>query len=362
MSYVKTLYELLTTPLDKRRWLIMLEVAVWAAISCAAILIAREFTLRSIDNSIQAAIGAKNGDRAEELSSQFRAIDQATFAEIVPLMFRPAPVYAFGALTFVSFPIFMLLTTGTLPFAGARDRRLQATAAAAAREVQNDKPSPAVPHAVDIEKDLAGAESDPELPLMEHNDGEHIGGTPALMRKVENRLVGAITISRRKESRSEYQANVLMMIGIFIAVAGVFFFYSQMTGVKLDDITAQAATAPSPIDPVIVFAIESLPKLGVLIFVEMIGIFFLRQYRAMRDEFRYFEAIRRYREDLLSLITYAGGTEEISAATALDRGIFFSSAGVLKNGETTALLEERKLSKAELDVLGQMVGAIRPAK
>ena len=44
------------------------------------------------------------------------------------------------------------------------------------------------------------------------------------------------------------------------------------------------------------------PRFGILFFIELIAFFFLRQYKAAMEEFRYYEAIKRQREETLALV------------------------------------------------------------
>jgi hypothetical protein len=48
--------------------------------------------------------------------------------------------------------------------------------------------------------------------------------------------------------------------------------------------------------------LHTLPRFGILFFIETIAFFFLRQYRTAMDEYRYFEAIKRKREENFVLL------------------------------------------------------------
>lgn len=47
--------------------------------------------------------------------------------------------------------------------------------------------------------------------------------------------------------------------------------------------------------------LQILPRFGVLFFIEYIAFFFLKQYRILMEEYRYYEAIKRERQDILSV-------------------------------------------------------------
>ncbi len=55
-------------------------------------------------------------------------------------------------------------------------------------------------------------------------------------------------------------------------------------------------TAPDYVERALVL----LPGFGILFFIEFVAFFFLRQYRSALDEFRYYDAIRRNREEISS--------------------------------------------------------------
>jgi len=168
----------------------------------------------------------------------------------------------------------------------------------------------------------------------------------------DQRLYRLIASSKKKEASASSLALLLLIVGILTAVSGVFFFY----------IETSASRAGAPITPgtdlatlFVTDLFEALPRIGVLIFVEIIALFFLKQYQAMREEHRYFEAIRRSREDTALLLKYLETATPAPAAEKLiEQGVFYSSPGVLKSGETTAFVEERKISKDEMNVIADM--------
>lgn len=47
--------------------------------------------------------------------------------------------------------------------------------------------------------------------------------------------------------------------------------------------------------------LEYLPRFGILFFIEYIAFFFLKQYRILMEEYRYYESIKRQRQDVLSV-------------------------------------------------------------
>ena len=100
-----------------------------------------------------------------------------------------------------------------------------------------------------------------------------------------------------------------------------------------------------------------------MFFIEFIAFFFLRQYRAAMDEFRYFDAVRRSREEnLVILKMFAENSEIVSTKDVLSAMKIYSQAGRLQKDETTDILESRKMQKDEIVVFEKLVDAIDRAK
>ena len=81
------------------------------------------------------------------------------------------------------------------------------------------------------------------------------------------------------------------------------------------------------------------------------------------DEFRYFEAVQRHREEtyaLIRLIKEESG--KLNLNDLLKSNYFYSTAAKLGPGETTELLESRKLTKDEMDIFMKIVDAVSVAK
>lgn len=171
--------------------------------------------------------------------------------------------------------------------------------------------------------------------------------TPSEMAKLTPiEMLSYFSIGSRDLSKSIFsRAGVYLIVGVFVAFSGLAFFYSQTTstfdGLVLDS------------------AIYLIPKIGILIFIETIAFFFLRQYRAAMDEFRYYEAIKRNREETLALFSIASeGGKEIDVIELAKALPFYSTFTPLQKDQTTEILEGRKLEKNELEVLQNIINVI----
>lgn len=98
--------------------------------------------------------------------------------------------------------------------------------------------------------------------------------------------------------------------GILIAILGVFLFYfvvlykNEIVDEVIDNYT---------VERFLFILVSCLPKFGIFFFVEYVAFFFLKQYRILQEEYRYYEAVKRERQHnmlILKLIKESSKTEE----------------------------------------------------
>lgn len=152
------------------------------------------------------------------------------------------------------------------------------------------------------------------------------------------------------------RSGVYLLVGVVVAFSGLLFFYTQTANLSI----LSAGTEDT-------YRFQHLltlaPKFGILFFIEIVAFFFLRQYRSAMDEFRYYEAIKRKREETLALLILAEkSTRPVDIAELLKIDTFFSSAGKLSAGESSEIIESRKLEKNELDLLEKVVEVLSRSK
>lgn len=77
------------------------------------------------------------------------------------------------------------------------------------------------------------------------------------------------------------------------------------------------------------------------------------------DEFRYYEAIKRSREETLAVVKLLSvNSENVDYMAVLDRLKFSSNVGRLESGQTTELLEAGRFDKDELDFLAKIAEVV----
>ena len=161
----------------------------------------------------------------------------------------------------------------------------------------------------------------------------------------EETLKSLVDLSRKLSEGIYSRAGVYLLIGVMIAFIGVGFFYIQTT--KLSEVKEFT-----------ILLMNLAPRFGVLFFIEVLAFFFLRQYRIAMEEFRYYEAIKRFREDTLTLIHFARNPiDGLTSQDFITKCSFYSEAGKLSSGETTEMLEVNKLNKDELEIIEKLISA-----
>lgn len=106
---------------------------------------------------------------------------------------------------------------------------------------------------------------------------------------VEKQLINNISESKKNAERLFSRSSNCLLVGCVISILGVFAFYllNMQASQEATDLTSRL--------------LQILPRFGVLFFIEYIAFFFLKQYRILMEEYRYYEAIKRERQDILSV-------------------------------------------------------------
>ena len=107
--------------------------------------------------------------------------------------------------------------------------------------------------------------------------------------KIETQLNDNIAESKNIAEGLFSRSSTCLVVGCIISILGVFVFYLLNLGTDYNslEISSQLFTL--------------LPRFGILFFIEYVAFFFLKQYRILMEEYRYYEAIKRDRQNLLSI-------------------------------------------------------------
>jgi hypothetical protein len=155
--------------------------------------------------------------------------------------------------------------------------------------------------------------------------------------------------SAQKAVRALSRANFVLGAGLVMAALGVGVF---IFSAKEEPPGATIARS----------LVSSIPRISVLVFIEIIAGFFLRQYRVLMEEYRFFEGLERQREaDHIALLANDGDKERLSSLVQSIREATWSG-GVLKTGEASVTVEATKASTNEttevLRIAGDAIGKI----
>lgn len=175
--------------------------------------------------------------------------------------------------------------------------------------------------------------------------------------------------SRQLANKIYTRAGVYLLVGVLIAIGGLVFFYSTHNPSVSTNEFISKDEIPSPSNsqdnktvekttgiPQEKYLYALIPNIGVLLFIEFIAMFFLRQYRSAMDEFRHYDAIARSREEIAAFIAHSKNSEEpVDLMQLIRAGVYFSKGSTLQKDQSTEIIETRKLERNEIDLLGKVV-------
>ena len=168
--------------------------------------------------------------------------------------------------------------------------------------------------------------------------------------ELEKYNIQCINESKAIAERVFTRSGVYLLVGCLIAFIGVAIFYSPIfQQTSSTDVTQRL--------------LDYLPRFGALFFIEFIAFFFLKQYRIMLEEYRYYEAIKRKRQDNLNLIELIETHKDnLELLKLLTENISQTVITKLSNGETTEILETQKIVNQDMDIFSKFTDLIKEIK
>ncbi len=152
------------------------------------------------------------------------------------------------------------------------------------------------------------------------------------------------------------RSGAYLLVGCLIAFCGVLFFYfpfmeeSSFNNQESFSITLRL--------------VNYIPRFGALFFLEFIAFFFLRQHRIMMEEFRYYEKVKRRRQDnysILNIIEKFEGNEK-KLSMVLEHCAFEELNDKILKEETTEILETQKITNSENAIFEKLVDLVQAIK
>jgi hypothetical protein len=154
--------------------------------------------------------------------------------------------------------------------------------------------------------------------------------------------------------------NALLFVGTVIAFVGLVFFILTLPGSRygfLDAIPALPGGSPVTVNPPQNVdlksdfwsnAIQLLPRLLMLAFIQVLAGFFLRQYRSSMEDFRYYEGVLRYRESqYISYRIRKDLNDKTPVQKFADDLLKDRQFGTMTRSTTTATLEAQRVEANE---------------
>lgn len=238
------------------------------------------------------------------------------------------------------FPILFKLIYGKLPLEYIRDRGRR-------EKVSKDEKKPDSIDNIEYNEEYAHASYDNiALPI---DDDSFVIDTVAYPEDLH--ILQVYLSSAQKVSDKIYgRTNAYLLIGCLIAFAGVLFFYFQSA-------TLHGSIKTEDKDFYSKLLIEYLPRIGTLIFVETIAFFFLRQYRQTMEEFRYYEAIKRQRENQYAVFKLVNDYKDKPELfeKLISYCEFSANPNKLMQGETNSIIEAEKIIPKDTEVFDKFI-------
>jgi hypothetical protein len=246
-----------------------------------------------------------------------------------PILLMTSPE-TLAMLAFIFFGAFSLILTGATPIVSGimRNRRLAGT------DRQFDAPMP---------------ESRTQQPSdSDEDDGLSL---KANLDPVERTFAAYISRSQTAVRFAQRRPNALLFVGTSVAVAGLIFFVLTLPGSRYLFIDITPSTTDLKAD-LWSSMLQLLPRLLMLIFIQVLAGFFLRQYRSSLEDFRYYESVLRYREaQYLSYTLRREMGDQKALLKFADEILKQREFGQLGKGQTTIALEAQR---SELNEFGTL--------
>jgi hypothetical protein len=166
-------------------------------------------------------------------------------------------------------------------------------------------------------------------------------------------------------STAQRRPNALLFIGTIIALVGLIFFFVTLPGAGRFSAVLPTGTGQVSATPEDFWSsgLQLLPRLVMLVFIQVLAGFFLRQYRASVEDFRYYESILRHREAQYLSYVLRKKTDDKKSLVSFAREIMEDRPlGILTERETTTTLEAKRIERSELSSFYEAVELAKQRK
>lgn len=167
---------------------------------------------------------------------------------------------------------------------------------------------------------------------------------------IEKQLINNIEESKINAERLFKRSSYSLIIGGGIAISGVLIFYFLNLNTDYNQFTD------------ILHFLGLIPRFGILFFIEYVAFFFLKQYRVLMEEYRYYEAIKRDRQNLLSLYYLIDKYKDEKDILELINTYFDKHAAEIPRYSGDNRVKMEKTLNEDMDLISKIIKMIQVIK
>lgn len=167
---------------------------------------------------------------------------------------------------------------------------------------------------------------------------------------IEKQLINNIEESKINAERLFKRSSYSLIIGGGIAISGVLIFYFLNLNTDYNQFTD------------LLHFLGLIPRFGILFFIEYVAFFFLKQYRVLMEEYRYYEAIKRDRQNLLSLYYLIGKYKDEKDILELINTYFDKHAAEIPRYSGDNRVKMEKTLNEDMDLISKIIKMIQVIK
>jgi hypothetical protein len=150
---------------------------------------------------------------------------------------------------------------------------------------------------------------------------------------IDEQLTASLSRLNGEVTALGFRSNLNLGLGMITTIAGL---------VYLGYYVIQSANA----DNMTVFALHFIPRLSLVVFIEIFAYFFLKLYKLNLAEIKYFQnEMTNFESKFVALHTAQAIDDKSSIATVIEKLANTDRNYILKKGETTVQLEQQKIDK-----------------
>ena len=161
-----------------------------------------------------------------------------------------------------------------------------------------------------------------------------------ILKALDDKCSESINRLNNETSALSRRSNLNLVLGIFTTIAGLVVLYVYVSNISFD-----------PKDPLLAAVVSAyfIPRLTLVIFIELFAYFFLKLYKSNLSEIKYFQnELTNIEAKFVSLRTAILGNNDSVAAEVIKSLSATERNFVLEKGQSTVELEHHKMDKESI--------------